>query len=298
LKRFSIFLAAALASAQPATFEVASVKSAVEPDRQPIICLVPCMPGERLTVVGSRVDIRYMSLERLMLTAYGLKSYQLSGPDWMRSQRFDIEAKIPEGVSKDRIPEMLQALLAERFKLSIHRDAKEQPVYALVVAKTGSKLQEAAADASAPLPDSPGAKPLYTPQGDARMLGNGNFAVQNGPFGSVRGGMSPAGMRFEFLNITMPALAEVLMPHTDRPVIDMTGLTGAFHIVSVGHMPEGGGGRKGSTNDAPDPSGPRPDPFGEGLFSAIAKAGLKLEPRKAPVETIVVDRLEKTPTVN
>src|SRR5277367_3027881 len=90
------------------TFDVASVKPAANPGMVPMICLVPCSPGERLTVEGARVDIRYMSLSRLMLTAYRLKPYQLSGPDWMKTQRFDILAKIPEGGSKDNVPEMLQ----------------------------------------------------------------------------------------------------------------------------------------------------------------------------------------------
>src|SRR5271154_1013421 len=105
--------------AQASAFDVASVKPAADPGMVPMICLVPCSPGERLTVEGARVDIRYMSLSRLILTAYRLKPYQLSGPDWMKTQRFDIMAKVPEGVSKDKVPEMLQALLAERFQLSI-----------------------------------------------------------------------------------------------------------------------------------------------------------------------------------
>src|ERR1700727_330123 len=81
------------------TFDGPSVKPAADPGRLPVICLVPCSPGERLTVEGARVDIRYMSLWRLILTAYRLKTYQLSGPDWMKTQRFDILAKIPEGGS-------------------------------------------------------------------------------------------------------------------------------------------------------------------------------------------------------
>jgi hypothetical protein len=72
-------------SAQPLAFDVASVKTAVPPGREPMFCIVPCAPGERLTVVGSRVDIRFMSLYTLMVTAYRIKTYQLSGPDWMRS---------------------------------------------------------------------------------------------------------------------------------------------------------------------------------------------------------------------
>jgi uncharacterized protein (TIGR03435 family) len=75
--------------AQPPAFEVASVKPAADPGMVPYFCLVPCSAGQRLTVEGARVDIRYMSLSRLILTAYRLKPYELSGPDWMKTQRFE-----------------------------------------------------------------------------------------------------------------------------------------------------------------------------------------------------------------
>lgn len=297
----ALFLSATLSlSAQ--SFEVASVKPAATPAMEPMFCIVPCSPGERLTAVGSRVDVRYMSLQRLILIAYRIKPYQLSGPDWMNSQRFDILAKMPEGVSKDKIPEMLQALLAERFKLSIHRDRKEQSVFGLVVGKNGSKLQPSTQQADVPLPESPGSRALYTPQGDARMSENGDLTVTGGAFGSMRGGRGPEGFKLEFLNLTMPALAELLTPHVDHPVVDMTGLKGAYEFSWTNRPPPGddGGGRQNVREAvrSPDDTGPRPDPLGEALFTAMTKAGLKLEARKAPMETIVVDHLEKSPTAN
>ena len=174
------------AAAQPVAFEVASVKPAGEPESIGKICLLPCSPGERLTVKGSRVDFRYMSLERLILTAYGLKPYQLTGPDWIKSTRFDIAAKMPASAGKERLREMLQALLAERFKLTVHRDNKELPVNALVVAKTGVKMKPSTADSSGPIPDTPGSKELYTPEGEARMLEGGGFVARGGPLGPVQ----------------------------------------------------------------------------------------------------------------
>jgi len=293
-------------SAQPLAFEVASVKAAVTPGAEPMFCIVPCTSGERQTVVGSRVDIRYTSLHTLLLTAYRIKSNQLSGPDWIGTQRFDIAAKIPEGVSKDRIPEMLQALLNERFKLSVHRDTREQTVYALVVGKNGSKLQESPADADAPVPDAPGSSPLSTPQGDGRILEGGGFVIADAEYGPMRGGIVPnGGVKFEFLKLTMPALADVLTPHVARPVVDMTGLKGGYYLASENRPQAAQAGRKGGgpsegarvTSVAPDaPS--TGDAFGEALLTAIEKAGLKLETRKAPVEMVVVDHIEKTPTAN
>jgi uncharacterized protein (TIGR03435 family) len=301
----TLCLAAAAAQAADAiAFDVASVKIAVTPALEPMFCIVPCAAGERLTVVGSRVDIRFMSLYQLIVTAYRIKPYQLSGPDWLRSQRFDIAAKMPDGVSRDRLPEMLEALLAERFKLSIHRDTRELPVLALVVGKNGSKLKEATAEADAPIPETPGSSALHSPQGDGRMFKNGGFALAGGPYGPMRGGRgSNGGMKIEFLKLTMPALVEVLAPHADRPVVDMTNLKGTYYLVSENRPPSAGGGRKGGppengrVEDAPD-SGRPPDPFGEALLRAIDNAGLKLESRKAPAEVIVVDHIEKTPSGN
>jgi uncharacterized protein (TIGR03435 family) len=292
--------------AQLVAFEVASVKAATEPVRELMFCAGPCAFGERLSMVGSRVEIRFMSLYNLILTAYRIKPHQLSGPDWMRSQKFDIEAKMPDGVAKDRLPEMLQALLAERFKLSIRRDRKEQPVYALVVGSNGSKLKPSAPAADVPVPEAPGSRVLYTPQGGGRQLQDGTFVVTSGQYGPMRGGRGPnGGMRFEFLKLNMPALAELLTAHVDRPVVDVTELKGTYELVTENHPPLGGGAsRKGVSpeadragSDMPD-SGRPPDPFGEGLLTAIRRAGLRLSPTTAPVETIAVEHLEKTPTEN
>ena len=153
-----LLLAGPLFGAQLPTFEVASVKAAAEPVRQPMFCIGPCTFGERMTVTGTRVDIRYMSLFNLIVAAFRIQPHQLSGPDWMRSQRFDIAARIPAGISKNQLPEMLQSLLAGRFKLAVHHDRAEQPVYALVVAKGGPRLQQSTADPMLRLPTRPAAK--------------------------------------------------------------------------------------------------------------------------------------------
>src|ERR1039457_5492305 len=96
-----------------------------------------------------------VSLKNILTNAYNVKGYQLSGPKWLDSERFDITAKIPMGATKEQFQLMLQNLLAERFKLTLHHETKELPMYALVVGKGGSKLKEsveddAAAGAAAP----------------------------------------------------------------------------------------------------------------------------------------------------
>jgi uncharacterized protein (TIGR03435 family) len=267
-----------------------------------MFCIGPCTFGERLSVLGSRVDIRFVSLFKLILAAYRIQPHQLSGPDWMRSQRFDIAAKIPDGASKDQVPEMLQALLAERFKLSIHRDRKVQPVFALVLGKSGAKLQRSAAEVETSSPAPPGSTPLLTSQGEARQLENGDLVITSGAYGPMRGGRNSNGvMKWEFRKLTMPALAAMLAPHLDRPVVDLTNLQGSYYLAFENRPPSEGTARKGSgPSDVgrPGTDGHPPDPFGEGLFRAIERAGLKLEARKEPVEMIVVDRVERTPTRN
>src|SRR5207249_5172791 len=88
------------------------------------------------------VDYANVSLRDLIRRVYEVKEYQVSGPDWMKSARFDIVAKIPSDTPKEQVPLMLQTLLAERFKLAIHRETKDLPMYALVVGRNGPKMKE------------------------------------------------------------------------------------------------------------------------------------------------------------
>jgi uncharacterized protein (TIGR03435 family) len=167
-------------------FEVASIKISRDPGTVPV-CFVPCT-GERVTVEGNRVDIRFMSLYQLIVRAYRIKLYQLSGPNWMTSQKFDILTKMPEGVSEERIPEMLQTLLAERFRLSVHRESKERSVYALVVGRNGSKLKASTARADVFVPDAL-AEELCTHRSARLTWGKTEFGrsgrVHKVPFGSA-----------------------------------------------------------------------------------------------------------------
>src|SRR5262249_56610795 len=108
-----------------------------------------------MNVDGARVDIGYMSLADLIPIAFSVKAYQVSGPDWMREQRWDILAKMPEGATKEQVPQMLQELLKERFQLKVHRENREYNVYALVVPKGGHKLKESLPETEAPAAQAP-----------------------------------------------------------------------------------------------------------------------------------------------
>jgi len=300
----SLALALGAAAQTPPTaapaFDVASVKPAEQPERVPMFCLVPCSPGERLTVSGNRVDIRWMSLRKLIFTAYRIKPYQLTGPEWMQSQRFDIAAKLPAGATADQVPEMLQKLLADRFKLTVHRENKDMPVVAIVIAKNGPRLEPASPDADAQAAKAmtaPGGRGMYTGEGEAYMDSDGRAMTTGASWGPVIANPPrDGGPLFDLMAISMAGLADLLAPHEDRPVVDMTGLKGRYRMqVSMDLPPPGEGGARGGRTEGINPGN---DPLGDGFRKALDKAGLKLEKRNAPVATVVVDHVEKTATEN
>jgi uncharacterized protein (TIGR03435 family) len=92
-------------------------------------------------ITGSQANFQFVSLGDLLVYAFRAKPYQISGPSWIRDGRWDIVAKLPEGASQDRGPEMLESLLVERFKLAAHHESRENPAYELVVDKRGPKLK-------------------------------------------------------------------------------------------------------------------------------------------------------------
>lgn len=119
-------------------FEVASVKPATEPDT----------PHGAFLTIGifispGRVEGKFVTLRMLIRRAYSVKDYQIEAADWMNTERYALTATMSPNTSKDQVPLMLQTLLADRFKLVLHHEMKERPVYALVVAKHGPKLKKA-----------------------------------------------------------------------------------------------------------------------------------------------------------
>jgi uncharacterized protein (TIGR03435 family) len=201
-----------------------------------------------------------------------------------------IQAKLPDGATKDQVPAMLQALLAERFKLVVRREFKEETVYALLAGKDGPKLQEAAPDA--PTSD----KPFPNGFGGRSLVG-----VQESADGPRTFSMLKGVMLFEAEKITMPDLALTLMPYVDNtPVVDMTGLKGAYRIAlqvpgnSVRFGARNGMGPAAEAGGTPAEA----SDLSSSILASVQNLGLKLERRKAPVERIVVEHLEKVPTEN
>src|SRR5689334_11207657 len=108
-------------------------------------------PPERLSIGlhidGAQVTCNYLSLKDYLGMAYQLKLYQITGPDFIATTRFDIAAKLPSGAQRDQVTQMLQALFEDRFQMKTHRENKEFAVYGLVIGKGGLKMKESAPDA-------------------------------------------------------------------------------------------------------------------------------------------------------
>ncbi len=266
-------------SARP-EFEVASVKKSA-----------PATPAQfniGVHIDGAMVRCSYLPMKSYIRIAYRVNEYQVLGPDWLATENFDIAAKLPDGATRGQLPEMIQSLLAERFKLVLHRDTRELPIYALVVAKNGPKLKESAPDTDSEA--GPGAKGTVDV---AVTVGRGAGVVNLGKGSFFTYGRD----RLEAKKVTLSILADALARLLDRPAVDMTGINGTYDFSLEYSLEElrnllrssSGGARELPANVADS---------GNSIFTSLAAVGLKLEPRKAPIGVLVVDRIERTPTEN
>lgn len=305
-------------------FDVATVKPSPPLDPQKIAADMQAgkMPRMGVFVNASRAEYIQMPLKSLIAIAYKVKPYQITGPDWLGNERFDIEATMPEGATKDDAPAMLQTLLEERFKLSAQRETAEHKVLALVVAKGGPKLKETSEqpkpiDETAPL--KPNQMMIDGGEGPMRMTRNpeGSTTVDMGARGTLTQRFDAANraIRIDSSMVTMAGFADtlssIMAPMGGDRVVDMTGLKGNYAVSielsladlmsiarSSGFAPPtqpGGGGAAAGTGPAAaasDPAG------GTSVFESVEQMGLKLEERKAPVEQLVIDHVEKTPAEN
>ena len=280
------------------------------------------MPKFGPHVGASQAEYTFMSLKDLIALAYKVKAYQVTGPDWLATERFDILAKMPDGATKDDAPAMLQALLEDRFKLTVHRDTQEHPVLGLVVGKGGLKLKESTIaalpiDEDAPL--KPGEMKMDTPDGPARMTRNpdGSGTVNMGTKGTFTQKMDGQNLRIEASTITMAGFADMLTQMmqiggaSTRQVVDMTGLKGNYQAAVELSMADLIASARAAGVDVPGPGGPGSgaadaaaaatpsDPSGGAtVYESVQRLGLKLENRKAPIEQLIVDHAEKAPTDN
>ncbi|HYK37031.1 M56 and DUF3738 domain-containing protein [Alloacidobacterium sp.] len=262
------------------SFEVASVKPSHSADNRMRIMMFP-----------GKFTVENVSLGSLIMFAYDAKSEaQISGgPSWIKSETFNIDAKeddaqaadlqkLPPDEAQKQIRLMVQSLLADRFKLKVSHQMKELPVYALVVAKNGPKLT----------PSKPEPSPAEGAGTDAQPT------MRRGIMMNGRGELQATG-------VSMSLLADVLSRQREtggRIVIDKTGLAGNYDW-TLHWTPESPAPLfKGADNNAPPDGAPTPDTSGPTFFTALEEQlGLKLEPQKGSVETLVIDSAEQ-PTAN
>jgi uncharacterized protein (TIGR03435 family) len=333
LQRVSLcfLFAASAALAQPSAplaFEVATIKPSVPVD---MAALRDGRAHVGTKIDAGRVDIGTASLFQLICVAYRLRPYQVTGPDWLKTTMYDIQAKIPSGATAVEVPEMLRTLLEDRFGLKIHHESKDQPVYALVVAKGGPKLKESTPDPTTPAdPQPPTGKPsadtvsMPTAQGNVKLTRTATGINIEMPGGEISGKIrvtlpgpgTPPRLHLETSGVTMKTFAEMLsVGVVDRPVVDMTGLSSSYELAvdlsiedatkvaraSINIVPVGGGGGGGGGDAGkprPEAGGRASDPSGPSILESIQNLGLKLEPRKLPLDALVVDRMERSPTAN
>jgi uncharacterized protein (TIGR03435 family) len=235
------------------------------------------MSGGPGTKTPDRINFENIGLVGIIGKAYDVKYYQISGPSWFDSERYDIVANVPPGTTVEQFRVMLQDLLADRFHLKLHKETKEMSIYSLGIARNGPKLKKAMPD---PPPD-----PNDAADG-APMAGGGKMAKDADGY-PMAITSTPAGSFARLANKEhMQWLVDMLAGQTRRPVVDATGLTEEYDF-SLSWIPR--------PPDAP----PAEDAIGPDIFTALQQQlGLKLEPKKGPIEVLIVDRAEKVPTAN
>jgi uncharacterized protein (TIGR03435 family) len=317
------------AAAAKLEFDVATVKPSPPIDMQKMAADMQAgkMPNFGIHINGLRAEYNYATMKSLIASAYKVKEFQVTGPAWMATDHFDVVAKMPDGSTKDDAPAMLRSLLADRFKLVAHRETQEHPVLALVVGKGGPKMKESPGDAPPLDPDTPlkaGEMQMDTPDGPARMtidMKNGGATINMGTKGIIKYSVDPQSMMMHMTSskTTMAALADTLTQMmtqmgggSGRQVLDMTELKGNYEVslefsladmIAAARaqgmdMPGGGGGGAGGSAAAGAAVASDPGGGGSTVAASVDKLGLKLESRKAPVEQVVVDSMDKTPTEN
>jgi uncharacterized protein (TIGR03435 family) len=258
------------------SFEVASVKPSAARGFSPNLMGMRGGPG---TADPGQIAYAGVILKNILLNAYEVDSYQVSGPGWLDQERYDILAKVPSGTTKEQFNAMLRNLLAERFNLTSHHETRELAVYELLVGKNGLKMKEADLNISSePVPkigvDKSGCPEL--PPGHSTMVGRV----------TDRGSMC--------LTARMKSIGELAAflagPPLRNPVVDRTGLTGKYDF-TLEYSQE----RKSSPGA--DPLGTVVD-AGPNIVDAVQQLGLKLESKKAPIDVLVIDHIDKVPTEN
>ncbi len=281
-------------NAQRLAFQVASVR--------------PAAPGQTQMsqkITPGRLDFTHTPLVTVLMDAFGIQTFQLAAPSWVNTARFDIHATYPAGATRSDVRAMLQTLLVDRFGLVTHVEPRRVEAFELVVLPGGHRMREVEAvdELTKEFPRDPS------------LLGSNLDATHETPDGPTRTMMIPFGGRtitsrshysfwttpqrtfmVDATRMTMSEFAGLLWVNLRRPVIDRTGLAGLYQFkaelevtpnpIAVARNADAPGNRE---LDAPT---------GASTTRALETLGLKLEERRAPIDVLVVDKIERTPTDN
>lgn len=222
--------------------------------------LTEILPDKRpiVNIDRGRINLTGLTLQTLVSRAYDVREYQVRGPDSVLNERYTILATMPADTAQPVVWQMLQRLLAERLELKLRRDSEEMSVYALIPGKNGPKLKSAA----------------------------------GGPI-SIRF----AGGGFNARNASVQQLASFLGGFLDRPVVDRTGTDGAYDFTLL-FAPDANLG-PGMAKLSKEMEFAQIETHSGSIFTAMQEQlGLKLDPRKMPIEVLVLENVRKVPIEN
>lgn len=254
--------------------------------------------GDTTGFMGIRMDpqartVSGMPLRQLIVQAYGVQPNQvIGGPDWLATDRWDIQLRADAPVTPQQMNQLMQTMMAERFKLVVRRETRELPIFELRLARTdgtpGPTLKPAAIDCGPQGRGRPGGPP---PAAGAPGGGPGPGA----PLGGCRVMIAPG--RIEASGQPLTALTNFLSNQLGRNVVDRTGLTGGFDY-TLEWLPDSGRGGAPFTPPPGAPPLPPINPDAPSLPTALQEQlGLKVESTKGPVEVLVIESVQQ-PTDN
>lgn len=288
-------LVPAVIGAQRPRFEVATVRLVNTSD----MTFLARITEERVELVHA--------LRSVLLSAYEVRNHQLVLPDWADQLTVDIRAIIPPGVTRQEVPEMLRALLVERFGLVTHRETRQMDAYHLLVGPSGPRMRSAQ-----PLDE-------MDEKFEDAVLANGQPGTgseRQMPGGDSRVISVPGGLRritpttrydltfdkvsntqtVDAVRMTMAQLVQVLTTTLGEPVIDGTNLGGVYQFRLT--LPPEAFRTNRLFQTAGGAQAPASEPYSGSPFKAVETLGLTLERRPGPVDIIVVDSMRREPTEN
>jgi uncharacterized protein (TIGR03435 family) len=247
---------------------------------------IPSQKGGPGTGDPNRVILRWYPMRDLLKLAYGVEAYQIVGPNWLFNTDlppkdvFDVDAVLPVGTSKEQYVLMLQNMLVERFHLGFHFEKKTMSGYTLVVEKRNLNLQES--------PKFGGTVEEKPPIGP---VGKDGFPLMPAGYTGMFSKVESNRVKSKFMAYPMDGFARYLQVQLETPVVDRTNLPGKYDFMLEYFIPTPG--VPGNGTDTP-PENTRAD-----MISALrSDLGLKLIRENVPVENLVVDRIDKSPTAN